>query len=53
MVPINTKLHLKAAIINTLVFVVTAQKLLMIQSVFRHGARYPIFPNSIDNSSVA
>ena len=44
-------------ILTTFIFifvaVASAQKLLMIQETFRHGARYPIFPEAADGSDFA
>ena len=35
-------------VLLALIATITLQKLAMVQSVFRHGARYPIYPNKYD-----
>lgn len=36
-----------------LLLVLSESKLVMVQSVFRHGARYPIYPNKYDGTIYA
>lgn len=40
-------------IVLVLGFAQAAEKLIMVQELFRHGARYPIYPNKIDGSEYA
>jgi len=50
---VKSQLFLILIVAAFLTLVSTKPKLIMVQELFRHGARYPIYPNDIDKSSYA
>jgi hypothetical protein len=45
--------HSKICLLLILVFLAASQtpKLIMVNELFRHGARYPVYPKADDNSA--
>lgn len=39
------------AVILVLTYLASAQDLIFVQQVFRHGARHPIYPSDLDGSN--